>query len=58
MGWKKISIIGHSLGGGIGFMYAALFPEHVDKLVSLDIVGPRIAKPSTNVSQAAKGIEK
>lgn len=39
-GWKNISIIGHSLGGGIAFLYAALFPDDVRKYVSIDISSP------------------
>lgn len=26
-GWDKFSILGHSLGGIVGFLYAAYFPE-------------------------------
>lgn len=46
-GWQKVSIVGHSLGGAVGFMYAASYPDEIDKLVSLDIVCPRVSQPST-----------
>lgn len=36
--WDKISLMGHSLGGGTCSWYAALFPEHVEKLVSIDLL--------------------
>ncbi|KAF5299411.1 hypothetical protein FQA39_LY11557 [Lamprigera yunnana] len=38
--WTKITIMGHSLGGGIGFLYAAVFPDEVHKYIALDIPAP------------------
>jgi pimeloyl-ACP methyl ester carboxylesterase len=32
--------VGHSMGGGISMAYAATFPEHVDKVVMIDVYGP------------------
>ncbi|VEN35696.1 unnamed protein product, partial [Callosobruchus maculatus] len=29
--WKNIKLIGHSLGGGIAFLYAAVYPKDVDR---------------------------
>lgn len=28
-GWEKITLLGHSLGGAISFLYAASFPDKV-----------------------------
>ncbi|XP_023020955.1 probable serine hydrolase [Leptinotarsa decemlineata] len=39
-GWREITIIGHSLGGSIAFLYAATFPKDVKKYISLDMAGP------------------
>ncbi len=39
LGWKKIVLVGHSLGGRNALMFAAKFPEMLDKLVIVDI-GP------------------
>lgn len=36
----KFSILGHSMGGSTGLLYASLYPENVDRLVSLDMVKP------------------
>lgn len=41
-GWKEITILGHSLGGAIAFLYAAVFPDSVKKYVSIDIASPSI----------------
>lgn len=49
--WKTVSILGHSLGGGVGFLYAASYPDEVQKLISIDIVCPRIEPPSKLVMQ-------
>lgn len=51
--WKTVSILGHSLGGGVGFVYAATFPDEVDKLISIDIVCPRVELPSKLASQTS-----
>lgn len=37
--WETFSIIGHSMGGNIGGMFSALYPEMVDALVLLDSYG-------------------
>ena len=39
-GWKRFSILGHSLGGIVGSMTASVFPDMVEKLVMIDIVKP------------------
>jgi pimeloyl-ACP methyl ester carboxylesterase len=35
-------ILGHSLGGTIGFLYAATFPQDIEKLMCIDIAGPDV----------------
>ncbi|XP_063065285.1 serine hydrolase-like protein [Engraulis encrasicolus] len=37
--WKRFSILGHSMGGNVGGMFSALFPEMVESLVLLDSFG-------------------
>ncbi|KAK5641240.1 hypothetical protein RI129_009787 [Pyrocoelia pectoralis] len=49
--WEKVSIMGHSLGGGIGFMYASIFPNEVDKLISLDLVCPPLGEAVNSFEQ-------
>ncbi|WP_100642842.1 alpha/beta fold hydrolase [Alteromonas facilis] len=39
-GWRDVSIVGHSMGGILGSIYAAVFPEYVKALVSIDAYGP------------------
>lgn len=58
----RINIIGHSLGGIVGALYAAAFPERVQNLVMIDSLVPSVvrskrpfpscARPSKNALQA------
>lgn len=56
--WQNISIIGHSLGGAIGFLYASIFPDDIEKLVSIDIVSPAVREPSRIVEELGQGIDR
>ncbi|KAL0267664.1 UNVERIFIED_CONTAM: hypothetical protein PYX00_009867 [Menopon gallinae] len=51
--WKKITIMGHSLGGAIGFLYAGIFPDEVSNLISIDIVSPTIREVAFQTDNAA-----
>lgn len=44
--WKKISIIGHSMGGLVAFFFSSMFPEKVDFVVSLDALKPLALEPN------------
>ncbi|CAH1971197.1 unnamed protein product [Acanthoscelides obtectus] len=37
---EKFTIMGHSYGGQIGFMYSQMYPQHVERLVLLDAIIP------------------
>ncbi|KAH8296167.1 hypothetical protein KR054_002418, partial [Drosophila jambulina] len=39
-GWNKVSLLGHSLGGIMSFVYAAMAPDSVDMVISLDVLLP------------------
>ncbi|XP_034951310.1 probable serine hydrolase isoform X2 [Chelonus insularis] len=56
--WDKITIIGHSLGGAIGFLYAASFPDEVEMLISLDIASPTNRNVSTMVKTTKDDIDR
>ncbi|GAB0091741.1 Alpha/Beta hydrolase fold [Sergentomyia squamirostris] len=40
--WEKISILAHSLGAILSFVYAGLFPEKVEFVIALDALKPKI----------------
>ncbi|XP_053958571.1 probable serine hydrolase [Anastrepha obliqua] len=41
-GWENVTLLGHSLGGALTFMYAASYPNEVEKLINIDIAGPTV----------------
>ncbi len=56
LGWDRCHLIGHSMGGGLSALAAAAFPDRVDSLVSIDMLGPIASPPEQAVSQLRKGI--
>ncbi len=37
--WRRVSIVGHSLGGAVGLAFAGSYPQRVERLVLVDSVG-------------------
>ena len=35
LGWQRCTLLGHSRGAAISMLFAATFPERVDKLVQI-----------------------
>lgn len=54
----QVDLVGHSLGGIVGVLYAAAFPERVRRLVMIDSLGPISRAPEEVVGQMRKAIEK
>ena len=42
LGWKKFSIIGHSMGASVASLYAGTFPTEVENLILIDYAGPEV----------------
>jgi pimeloyl-ACP methyl ester carboxylesterase len=57
LGWQQFHIMGHSLGAGVAMVYAATFPEQIDKLVLIDGLGPITATPDAASGQLRKSID-
>lgn len=55
---KRVDIVGHSLGGIVGALYAATFPERVRRLVMIDSLGAQSRPVSETVKQLRKAIRK
>lgn len=54
----RINLVGHSLGGIIGSLYAAAFPERINNLVMIDSLGA-LSRPVTEaIPQLRKAIKK
>lgn len=56
-GSKKFTIIGHSLGAGLGLYYASLFPDDVDEVILLDFMKPRTITPKQLLLNTAETID-
>ncbi|XP_013183235.1 probable serine hydrolase [Amyelois transitella] len=56
--WSKISLMGHSLGGALSFMYAASFPDDVERIICIDIASPAVREPKVLVKGTGGGIDK
>lgn len=57
-GWRKVKLMGHSLGGAVCFMYAASFPDEVAQFISIDLYGPSIRDVKKNAASTGKCIDK
>jgi pimeloyl-ACP methyl ester carboxylesterase len=49
--WEKISFIAHSMGAGVAFVFAALFPEIVDMIINIDWLKPWSYKPHKIINE-------
>lgn len=58
LGWSEMNILGHSMGGGVGSMYAAALPDSVRRLVVLDGLGPVTRKESETAQQLRRSLER
>lgn len=45
LGWEQFSLLGHSMGAGIGVLLAGSLPERVKRLVLIDGIGPWSSTP-------------
>ena len=57
-GWKKVKLLGHSLGGQMCFNFARLFPEYVQFVISLDSLCFEPTSIVYLLKNQAKGIDK
>ncbi|KAJ6649688.1 putative serine hydrolase [Pseudolycoriella hygida] len=57
-GWQKLTLMGHSLGGALSFMYAASFPDDVEKFISIDIAGPTVRDHRKTAASTGDSIDR
>lgn len=55
--WDQCTIMGHSLGAGMGLWYTALFPEQVTKVVSIDLISFGPMKLDKHVATSRKSVK-
>jgi pimeloyl-ACP methyl ester carboxylesterase len=56
--WDSFSLVGHSMGAAISLMYAASFPDQVQKLVLLEGAGPLYRNPNDFSKHLRAAIER
>ncbi len=56
--WDTFALIGHSMGSAVGLLYAASFPERVDKLILLEGAGPMDRKARDVTKHARAHIQR
>lgn len=57
-GWQNLILLGHSLGGALSFMYAASFPNDVDRFISIDIAGPTVRDHKKSAEMTGETIDR
>lgn len=55
--WDKISLLGHSMGSVLSFMFAAVFPNKVDMMIQIDALKPHIHNPARIAENLEERIE-
>jgi pimeloyl-ACP methyl ester carboxylesterase len=58
LGWTKFSILGHSMGGGLGSLYAGAFPSKVEKLGLIEALGPVTREAESAPEYLAQAIQR
>jgi len=56
-GLEKCILLGHSMGAGIASLFAATFPERVEKLVLVEGIGPMSGEPGESPQQLRRSID-
>ncbi len=54
--WQEVILLGHSLGGILATMFAALFPEKVLGVISIDACGPLTKPEETTTVQMREAV--
>lgn len=57
MRWPAFVCVGHSMGGQVAKLFAAVYSEHVEKLVLLDTAGPIETYPEEIVSKTRRSLD-
>ena len=57
LGWKKLSLLGHSLGGTVACVFAACRPEAVERLMLIEALGPISGDMGQTLVQLRRGMD-
>jgi len=56
-GWTRVSLMGHSFGSIIAFLYSALYPEYVEHYIALDTITPSSTDPVRRLKQQGERLD-
>ena len=56
--WDKVGLIGHSMGAGIAFVFAALFPDKVEMVINIDWLKPASDRVGSLIEEMKNTLEK
>ena len=57
LGWERFTLLGHSLGGAVASVLAAVAPGRVDALWLIEALGPPSADPAGALEQLRRAVE-
>jgi pimeloyl-ACP methyl ester carboxylesterase len=58
LGWQQCAMLGHSLGASIVALFAATFPERINRIALIDSVGPMVIDENELPEHVAQAILK
>ena len=56
-GWTRATWLGHSLGGTLASLFAALYPDCFDALLLIEALGPLTIAPEQTLEQLRRGLD-
>lgn len=56
-GWSRAEFLGHSLGGTLASLFAAIHPERVERLLLVEALGPLTVEPPDTLAQLRRGLD-
>jgi len=55
LGWDRFSLLGHSLGGAVACVFAAVHPAQIERLLLVESLGPLTAPPEQALEHLRRG---